>query len=382
MATWITHFMIADRIMEALPWLHRRGFCAGNVAPDCNVENEDWTAFIPPREVTHWMQGQRKTASDCDPFCEAYILPRKDLPLGSEEYGFLLGYYAHLLTDAAFQAYLRDEERVRAAWDRIRADEALWAKAQTLPQTWDAVKQLIPKDRRMHEMYSLEAEYLRDHPESGYLTELLPIKEFPDYIDYMPENCIVRKLSVMGFIPEVDNTLQNPIGFSRQELQMFTENTVRLVLRKFHQMGLTYRIIPYESLYRDDMIFMVLQAKDALGRVPALNTDLLDIESHYLAKGDRFWLAVDGSRRVIGCVGYHAIPGTTEARLHRLYVKASMKRQGIGSALLGTVETHLRSIGITAAHVHMGGQGYFESYSFYPKHGYTEYAPRYMKKEL
>ena len=35
------------------------------------------------------------------------------------------------------------------------------------------------------------------------------------------------------------------------------------------------QIIPYEERYRDDMIFMVLSAKNALGRVPRLNPDLL-----------------------------------------------------------------------------------------------------------
>ena len=45
------------------------------------------------------------------------------------------------------------------------------------------------------------------------------------------------------------------------------------------------RIIPYEEQYRDDMIFMVLSAKDALGRVPRLNEDLLDVKKHYLQGG-------------------------------------------------------------------------------------------------
>lgn len=62
MATWITHLMIADALLQQFPQLHRRGFCMGSIAPDCNVENADWTAFIPPREVTHWMQGTRKQA--------------------------------------------------------------------------------------------------------------------------------------------------------------------------------------------------------------------------------------------------------------------------------------------------------------------------------
>ena len=142
------------------------------------------------------------------------------------------------------------------------------------------------------------------------------------------------------------------------------------------------RIIPYEGKYRDDMIFMVLEAKNALGRIPTLNEDLLDIQKNYLDSGDMFWLALDENNRVIGCVGYNAIPGTTEVKLHRFYVKAQRKRQGIGTQLLQTVEAYLREQGKTVAHVHMGGREYTESRSFYPKHGYREYAHRMMKKEL
>lgn len=143
-----------------------------------------------------------------------------------------------------------------------------------------------------------------------------------------------------------------------------------------------YTIIPFEQKYRDDMIFMVLQAKDALGRVPGLNEDLLDVRKNYLDKGDMFWLAIDECDRVIGSVGYNSIPGTTEVTLHRLFIKANRKRQGIGTRLLHTAEDHLRRQGKTAVRLHLGGKEFFESRSFYPKHGYTEYAPGWMKKEL
>ena len=99
-------------------------------APDCNVENEDWTAFTPSREVTHWMQSERKKASDCDAFCDEYILKRKDKIKSAEEYAFLLGYYSHLITDAAFQAMIRDEERIRSTWMRIKTDEKLSVAGQ------------------------------------------------------------------------------------------------------------------------------------------------------------------------------------------------------------------------------------------------------------
>lgn len=143
-----------------------------------------------------------------------------------------------------------------------------------------------------------------------------------------------------------------------------------------------YTIIPYDEKYRDDMIFMVLEAKDALGRIPRLNEDLLDVQKNYLDTGDMFWLAIDENDRVIGCVGYNSIPDTTEAKLHRLYIKAARKRQGIGTRLLHAVELYLQEQGKTAVHVHLGGKEYFESHSFYPKHGYKEYAPSMMMKEL
>lgn len=144
------------------------------------------------------------------------------------------------------------------------------------------------------------------------------------------------------------------------------------------------QIKPFEDRYRDDLIFMVLEAKDALGRVPHINDDLLEIQKSYFDKGDRFWIAVDENDRVIGCVGYNRIEHTNEAFLHRLYVKASMKHLGIGTALLKEAETAMRQNGIAVARVHLGepAEQWFESYAFYPKHGYRLYAPRDMLKEL
>lgn len=143
-------------------------------------------------------------------------------------------------------------------------------------------------------------------------------------------------------------------------------------------------IQPFTEKYRDDLIFMVLQAKDALGRIPSINEDLLDIQTNYFDKGDMFWVAVNENDRVIGCVGYSRTQRETEAYIHRLYVKASEKHNGIGTALLKTVEREMKMRGITVALVHLGEpkEQWYESYSFYPKHGYHEFAPRYMRKVL
>ena len=129
------------------------------------------------------------------------------------------------------------------------------------------------------------------------------------------------------------------------------------------------KIIPFEEKYRDDLIFMILQAKDALGRKPSINEDLFDIRGNYFDRGDMFWLAIDENDRVIGSVGYSRIIGTTEAFIHRLFVKATEKRKGIGTTLLLMVEEHMKNEGILISKLHLGSpkEEWFESYSFYPK---------------
>ena len=199
------------------------------------MENEDWTAFTPSREVTHWMQGARKKASDCDAFYDGYIANRRDRIQTSEEYAFLMGYYAHLITDAAFQKMIRDEDRVKAAWKRIKANEDLLAHSVGMEETWDNAKKLIPKRVWVGHIYSLEAEYLEAHPDSGYLTEILPLKEFPDYIDYLPEGAIVRKIGVMGYLPKIIEVLGEWIAISREEYEEYIQETIQMILKRFSE---------------------------------------------------------------------------------------------------------------------------------------------------
>ena len=67
-------------------------------------------------------------------------------------------------------------------------------------------------------------------------------------------------------------------------------------------------IIKYDKQYRDDTVFMVLEAKNALGRIPTINDDLLDLDGFYFNIGDMFWIALDDNNRVIGCVGCNLLP--------------------------------------------------------------------------
>ena len=237
MASWVTHLMIADKVLSTIKSLKRKEFRVGNIAPDCNVENEDWTQFTPSREITHWMSSDKKVAADCERFFDEYIKKRADKIRSDEEFSFLLGYYSHLVADAEFTRSIRDEERVAASWERIKNNEELAKRAQGMPETFDYVKKLINKDERMAEIYAIEAEYLESNRNSGYLTEILPLKEFPDYIDYLPHGAIVRKIGVMGYLPEKPEKEIEFICFSKDEYDKFINRAAKTIIEKIKNEG-------------------------------------------------------------------------------------------------------------------------------------------------
>lgn len=227
MSTWVTHLMVADAVLERLPYLRRHEFCVGNIAPDCNIENEDWTSFTPSREVTHWMSDEKKSSADSERFLREYVERKKDLD--SKEESFLLGYYAHLVTDAEFLRVLHEEERVRAIWKRIKQHPELSMLAVGMDETLASVNRLIPKRERMQDIYSWEAEYLEFHPESGYFTEIINLKKFPDYLEYLPEGAIVRKVQFMGYLNEKKTGSYSNIAISKEEFDCFVKRAIELV---------------------------------------------------------------------------------------------------------------------------------------------------------
>ena len=230
MASWVTHLMIADKVLMTIPELDRHCFCVGNIAPDCNVENEDWTQFTPSREITHWMSANKKTEADCNRFFDEYIKKRKQEINSAHEFSFLLGYYSHLIVDAEFQSFIRDPQRVSTAWKRIKAHPTLSNASIGMPENWDSIKILIDKKDRLKDIYSIEAKYLKSNPHSGYLTEIMGLKSFPDYIDYLPNGAIARKIGIMGYLPEIAPGMYPFIAVNEVEYSVFiTQATEKII---------------------------------------------------------------------------------------------------------------------------------------------------------
>lgn len=45
MAEWVSHLIVADRVLEILPKLRKHEFCVGNIAPDCNMPTLEESQF-------------------------------------------------------------------------------------------------------------------------------------------------------------------------------------------------------------------------------------------------------------------------------------------------------------------------------------------------
>ena len=227
MANWITHTILADRLLKRGIALDKRGFCLGNIAPDCNVENEDWTAFTPPREVTHWMRGGKETA-DYEGFYSKHIADRNITD--PQELAFLYGYYCHLVTDAQYQIFVRDPVRLADCFARLRTDDELANQIAALPETFDALKAHFGRRRLFRDIAVLENNYAATHPHCSWNTVLRTTEAFPDYLSDFPSGAVTRKLKVMVFPPDPVMP-ETGLFFTREEYNAFLDNTEDLLLQ-------------------------------------------------------------------------------------------------------------------------------------------------------
>ena len=227
MANWITHTILADRLLERGIALDKRGFCLGNIAPDCNVENEDWTAFTPPREVTHWMRGGKETA-DYEGFYRKHIAGKAFT--APQEAAFLYGYYCHLVTDAQYQIFVRDPVRLTDCFARLRTDGELANQIAALPETFDALKAHFGRRRLFRDIAVLENNHVATHPHCSWNTVLRTTEAFPDYLSDFPSGAVTRKLKVMVFPPDPVMS-ETGLFFTREEYNAFLDNTEDLLLQ-------------------------------------------------------------------------------------------------------------------------------------------------------
>ena len=105
MATWIVHLRIAERF----PALFGNEFLVGNLAADCGAEMPDGT-FSPPSSVTHRTESGKQNCN-YNGFAEQYLRASHT----PAERAFLLGYWAHLVTDVLWSKEINQPIKERYA---------------------------------------------------------------------------------------------------------------------------------------------------------------------------------------------------------------------------------------------------------------------------
>ena len=147
MASWMVHLRIADALLAHWRQLDEEAFILGNIAPDSGVPNEDWSAFRPPKAVSHF-QTADKTGHfiDTELFRSRYLNAEAVQGYSLREYSFFLGYFVHLLTD-------------------VRWAETVYATLKTdHPEEYAADKSGLVQAAK-EDWYDLDFLYLEQHPD-------------------------------------------------------------------------------------------------------------------------------------------------------------------------------------------------------------------------
>lgn len=219
MATWGAHIRVAENILKLRPDLEEKAFLVGNLGPDCNEANEDWTEFVPPKKVTHWFNENNKI--ELEKFYNKYLKGRCYEDKGEES--FLIGYYSHLISDIEWFKMVRSQGEHNNILKRMKIDKRL---VQKVKKDW----------------YDLDHLYFRDNKESIFYRVLKYISEFPEYLDYFPRGAIIKKLK---YIVEFYDTFQGELDreykyLTEKELNDYVESTTKVIAKKFYDMGIGF----------------------------------------------------------------------------------------------------------------------------------------------
>ena len=147
MASWMIHLRIADGLLDRIPGLDETAFVMGNIAPDSGVPNEDWSAYSPPKDVSHYkVKRGNESVFDLDRFITEHFSPELIRSYSLREFSFFLGYYAHLLTD---MEWIKEVLHPSFAAHPDKAEKDRTAFVWELKRDW----------------YDMDFRYLKEHPD-------------------------------------------------------------------------------------------------------------------------------------------------------------------------------------------------------------------------
>lgn len=214
MATWIAHLRVAENVLNEMN-LDRGLFLIGNLAPDCNKPNEDWSSFTPDGNITHF----RRNGSDSEP--EIFLDEHYEMDDKLSRRSFILGYYAHLVTDNLWGEMIdRWKDDNPDIKDKLDQDKSyIW----TIKKDW----------------YGQDFKYLRENERNIFADEFLSLGSVDDYLDFFPSEIMNDKLDyIKAFYTDKEKEiiLDQYKYLSNEQMDMFVLKCGDVLIDKLTQL--------------------------------------------------------------------------------------------------------------------------------------------------
>ncbi|MFX1344954.1 MAG: zinc dependent phospholipase C family protein [Promethearchaeota archaeon] len=225
MATWGSHFRIAENILRKYAKLNRKFFAIGNIAPDCGLPNKDWSVFTPPKDISHFtiggvsdflgIQMDKFILSDVK-FYSKY-LKNSEIISSQSDRSFLLGYFTHLITDNLWNYYIMKPLK-----------ELYLSELQNQPNFIWAVKR---------DWYDLDRIYITENKDSLFWTDFLEAEYEEDFIDFLPKKGIKRQLEFIKNFYQISKeeylriSKKKFVYLEKKEMDNFILNSTDVILK-------------------------------------------------------------------------------------------------------------------------------------------------------
>ncbi|SES28572.1 hypothetical protein SAMN04487944_1358 [Gracilibacillus ureilyticus] len=205
MATWVTHFRIAEELLKKELPVSTIDFLVGNIGPDCGLIGEDGIP-APPKEITHFYNGGRTNA---DSFYQKYLSVEKES--STRQFSYYLGYYIHLVTDEEWLKLTENKKK-----------EEVYQKIANTPEYTSLVKK---------DWYGLDFLYLKEHPDNIFWESFQHITDFPEYLSFFPQGQTMKQIRNITKFYQTHSISEDHkfIYLTSEEADHFVEKTVRIV---------------------------------------------------------------------------------------------------------------------------------------------------------
>ncbi len=216
MASWIVHLRIAENLIGSIQALNPTLFSIGNIAPDSGIPDANWENFTPPPAVTHFENKLSQSYRSGDlAFYRSYMQNGASITADPDRLSFLLGYFAHLVTDNLWSIRIGRPTMTRYR-SQFEADPKF---------IWEVKK----------DWYGLDFIYVRDHPECLFWRTFVGCRYDRHDLDFLPLEALQQRIAYIQDYyqsrgPEVDEAYRRPyIYLSKDEMDRFVDEASKKI---------------------------------------------------------------------------------------------------------------------------------------------------------